>query len=373
MQIAVDTRFLQSAENPGYAKFTSEVFCRLANQHTEHRFLFLQDKVHDASFALPENVTTVTITPEPKNLITYKWWYDVKLPLALKKHQPDLFIGSYGFCSLSTPIPQVLIVHDLAFLHKGLAGAASGKNFYKKYFPAFIKRSKAVATLSGFVKEEIESKYTSDTTIKVISSGAADHFKPMEWEQREQIKEQYTAGCEYFVFTAGFEPASRLLNVLKAFSLFKKRQKTNMKLVITGELAFYKKEFEKLNTYKYRNELVILENLTGIEKAKVVAAAYAFIFTTGYPGFAAPVVEALQCEVPVIASAKTSAQEIAADAALYVDAGKPEEIAEEMKRVFKDEQLRSKLITAGKERAKLFTWNNTTTLLWQLIEEAVCK
>lgn len=208
MQIAVDTRFLQSVDYPAYARFTNEVFVRLAAQHPEHRFLFLCDKDVDPSFSLPANVTAITITPPPANLLTYKWWYDVKLPLALKKYHADLFVGSYGLCSVTTSVPQLLIVHDLAFLQKGLAGTAPGKSFSKKYIGAFIRKSKAIATLSAFVKEEIQSTYTPNTSVEVISSGVADHYTPMEWEQREQIKEQYTNGCEYFVFTAGFEPAS---------------------------------------------------------------------------------------------------------------------------------------------------------------------
>ncbi len=49
------------------------------------------------------------------------------------------------------------------------------------------------------------------------------------------------------------------------------------------------------------------------------------------------------------------------------------EIAEQMKRIFKDEQLRNNLIEAGKIRSKLFTWDKTAALLWEVIEQTVCK
>ncbi|MCW3110178.1 MAG: glycosyltransferase family 1 protein [Segetibacter sp.] len=375
MRIAVDTRFLHSDEMPELRNFTREVFGQLAVQHPEHEFIFFTDSASYGDLNSLKNVTTITITPKPTNVLLHKWWYDVRLSLALKKYKANIFIATYGLASLTTSIPQILIVRDLAFLKKRIYSPRNNYFYYKKYSSAFIKKSKSIVTLSNFVKEELAARYqVKKEAVQTLGSGTSASFKPIEWEEREEIKAQFAQGCEYFVFTGGLHPRANLLNLLKAFSIFKKWQKTNMKLVITGRFdTAFEKELDKLNSYKYRNEVFIKRDLSQTEMSAVVAASYAMIFPSYYEGLAMHVLDAIQCEVPLITSGNSSMSEIAGDAALYADPAKPEEIAEQMKKIFKDEQLRNKLIEAAKGRAKLFSWNKTAALLWQVIEQVVSK
>ncbi len=374
MRIAVDARFLQADTISEYKIFTKEVMLRLAKLYAVHHFIFLSDTPIDPLINLPENVTSVVITPKPTNVLLYKWWYDIKVPLALKKYKTDVFICTSGLCSLTTLIPQVLFVHDLAFLHNAVFFSKDSLSFYRNFTRRFLKKAKVIAALSNFIKEEIISSYNiPPKKITVIGSAADSSFKPLHWEEREKVKEQYARGCEYFVFTGGLNPAKNLINLLKAFSIFKKWQKTNMKLVVIIHAGEYKEQTDKLNSYKYKNELLFAENLSKHELAHVTGGAYAMIFPSFYEGFGVAVLEAMQCEVPVITSSHTSMVEIAGDAALYANPENPQEIAEEMKRIFKDEQLRNKLISNGRERVKAYSWDKTSSLTWQLIQEAVSE
>ena len=375
MQIAVDARFLQAEDKPELRDFTKEVFTRLAVQHKEHQFIFFIDgKLHGA-VSLPENITTVTITPKPTNVFLYEWWYNVKLALAIKKHKVDLFLGTYGLGSLTISIPQVLVVRDLSFRHSRAYFPDNSYSFYKRNTSRFIKKAATIVTLSDFVKEELAKHYQiSKQAIQTIGSGYSATFKPINWEEKEVIKEQIADGCEYFLFTAGLDARANFLNVIKAFSIFKKWQKTNMKLVVTGSFgAAFEKVQEKMGSYKYRKDVIIQKDVSQIEMSQIVAASYAMLYPSFYEGFAVPVLEAMQCEIPVITSANSSMNELAADAALYADAARPEELADQMKKIFKDEQLRDKLIKAAQKRSKLFSWDKTAGLLWQVIEHALSR
>ncbi|WP_353934802.1 glycosyltransferase, partial [Acinetobacter baumannii] len=71
-------------------------------------------------------------------------------------------------------------------------------------------------------------------------------------------------------------PRKNLLHLLKAFSLFKKWHKSNMKLVIAGRLAWHYETFlEKLKTYKYKNDIVLTGYLPETDLQALVAGAYA--------------------------------------------------------------------------------------------------
>ncbi|MEJ7678773.1 MAG: glycosyltransferase family 1 protein [Segetibacter sp.] len=237
-----------------------------------------------------------------------------------------------------------------------------------------MKKAKVIAALTNFIKEEIISTYNIPARkITVIGSAADSSFKPLYWEEREKVKEQYAQSCEYFVFTGSLNPAKELMNLLKAFSIFKKWQKTNMKLVVILQAGEYNDQAKKINSYKYKNDIFFAENLSKHELTQVTGGAYAMIFPSLYEGFGVAVLEAMQSEVPVITSSHSSMSEIAGDAALYANSESPEEIADQMKRIFKDEQLRNKLIAEGRERIKAYSWDKTMSLTWQLIQQAVSQ
>lgn len=372
MRIAVDAGFLKTDETTGF--FIKEIFFRLAKQHAEHQFIFLLSVPVNALPDLPGNVIPVIITPAPTNFILYKWWYDIKVPSALKRYKADVFVCTRGLCSLTSKIPQVLIVQNFAFLKYPAFFDKSSLLFYKKYTSRFLKKAAAIASFSDFTKKEIISTYAvPEQKITVINIAADSAYKPLDWEERERIKEQYAQGCEYFIFTGDRNSAKNLIHLLKAFSIFKKWQKTNMKLVITINSSGYKDQSEKLNSYKYKKEISLAENLSVQELAKVTAGAYAMIYPSLFEGFGLPVLEALLCEVPVITSAGSSMSEVAGEAGLYADPESPEEIAEQMKRIFKDEALRNKLISVGKERARAYSLDKTVAAAWLLIQQAVSK
>lgn len=98
----------------------------------------------------------------------------------------------------------------------------------------------------------------------------------MEWEEREQIKEKYTGGTEYFLYTGPLYPPDLLITLLKAFSHFKKWQRSNMKLTLAGPASKKTAQLkEKLATYKYREDVVILEDPDTLTLKELTDAACA--------------------------------------------------------------------------------------------------
>jgi glycosyltransferase involved in cell wall biosynthesis len=83
------------------------------------------------------------------------------------------------------------------------------------------------------------------------------------------------------------------------------------------------------------------------------------IFASLYEGFGIPILEAFACGTAVITSNISSMPEVGGDAVLYVDPFSAESIADAIVKISNDEQARQKLITAGAERNKQFTWQRT--------------
>ncbi|HET9823712.1 MAG TPA: glycosyltransferase family 1 protein, partial [Chitinophagaceae bacterium] len=304
MTIAVNTRFLLPDYLEGYGYFVFEIFKYLTSKHPEHRFIFIFDRPFDQHFIFSSNISPVVIGPPARHPLLWKFWYDVKIPAVLKKYKADVFVSADGLCSLNTSVPQCLVVHDLAFLHYPRHIKKSHYVFYKRYIPKFLKKASAIATVSEFSKRDIMKYYQIDgEKIDVVYSAAKEIFRPVSDDVKAQVKNKYTAGKDYFLCVGAMHPRKNLVNLLKAFSVFKKRQKSGFKLILAGRLAWkYDSFIESLRKYKYRDDVVMLGYLSEEELVKITGSAYALVYPSLLEGFGVPVIEAMKCSVPVVTS-----------------------------------------------------------------------
>jgi glycosyltransferase involved in cell wall biosynthesis len=269
-------------------------------------------------------------------------------------------------------VPQCLVLHDLAFLHHPAFISTTHLRYYKKNTGRFLEKAKVIAAVSEYSKKDIVDNYNVDPSKIVVTPNAPNSlFQPLDYQQKEAVKAQYSAGCEYFIYTGSIHPRKNPVNLLKAFSRFKKRQRTNMKLIFAGRLAWKTDEFTRvLSTFKFRNDVILTGYLEKKELAKLVASAYALVYPSFFEGFGVPPLEALQCEVPAIVSNNSAMPEVGADAYLYIDPNNPDDMAEKMMLIYKDETLRTRLIENGKKRLPLFNWDASAKKMWDCIELA---
>ena len=206
----------------------------------------------------------------------------------------------------------------------------------------------------------------------MIGGAVRKGFQPMEWEDKQAVKDGYADGREYFLFVGGIHPRKNLLNLLKAFSHFKKWQHSNMKLLVAGRKAWqYDDLLEKIKTYKYREDVVLLDYLPEEQLQRVTAAAYALVYPSWFEGFGLPILEAMQCGVPVICSNTSSMPEVAGDAALLIDPADPDAIAKEMLSLYRNEGIRNAFITKGLERVGQFSWDTSAIAIYESLRKAV--
>lgn len=369
MVIAVNTRFLLDDQLEGFGYFTKEVLSLLTRAHPEHRFHFFFDRPFPKAFLFSANVTGHVLSPPARHPLLWKYWYDVSVPLQLKKTGADVFLSPDGQCSLTTRVPQCLVVHDLGFLHYPEAYQKTHLRYFRHYTPKFIRRAKTVATVSAFSKNDIVQQYkTPAEKINVVYSGVKPSFRPTTFAEQTAVKEKYTAGDEFFLCTGALQPRKNLVNLLKAFSIFKRRMQSGMKLVLAGRLAWKNDAFlTLLKTYKYKDEVILTGYLEEEELARLTAAAYAAVYPSFFEGFGVPVLEAMQCGVPVLTSKHSSMQEISEGVALYFDPANVDEIAYQLMFIYKNEDERKALVEKGKPVAAHYTWQRTAELLWESI------
>lgn len=372
MVIAVNTRFLVGENLEGFGYFTKEVLKVLTKKHPQNQFHFFFDRPFDKRFIFSDNVQGHVLPPPARHPLLWKYWFDVKVPAVLKKIKADVFFSPDGQCSLKTKVPQCLVVHDLAFLHYPGGYKKTHLQYYKHYTPKFIKKAKTVLTVSEFSKKDIIARYNTEAEkIKVVYNGVKEILKPIGFEEQNEAKENYTNGTEFILYVGAIHPRKNIVNLLKAFSIFKRRLQSSMKLVLAGRLAWKNDEFlELLQTYKYKKDVVLTGYLEESELVKLMASAYAFVYPSLFEGFGVPVAEAMKCGVPVLTSKDSSMEEITEGAGLFFDPNNVEEMAQKLMRIYKDEEERNGLIEKGFLVAQKYTWEKTADAVWQTITEA---
>ncbi len=350
MVIAINTLALVDDELDYKSIFLKEVFNQIVRQNPTHQFIFIFNNTNSGRFNSEKNTTSIIVTPVLWAKGLSRHWYNIKLSIALKKHNPDLLIQTTGVCSSVIPYPQLLVLDDT-------------NNCTRKS----IIKAKQIIVSSNAIKNEILKKNNIDGDKIIVIEGAAKaFFKPLGFEEIMQVKDGYADGRDFFLLSED----ENLMNVLKAFSIFKKWQRSSMKLlVVVSSINQNKRMIQLLDTYKYRDDVILLSNLDEYKLAKLTASAYCVLLPTFNFNFPLRVIEAMQSGVPVIAS--NNVCENIENFVLYASADDSQKIAEQMQLIYKDEILRSKLVKEGYEKAASFTWEKTVDSFWDSILRSI--
>ena len=375
MKIAVNTRLLLKDNLEGIGWFTAETLKRITRDHPEHSFLFIFDRPFDPAFIFGENVQGIVVSPPARHPLLWSFWFEISLPRAIKAHKAELFFSPDGYMPLKLKIPSLIALHDINFHHRPGDLPLSSRIYYRRYFPLFAQKSDRIVTVSEFSKSDIVKSYGIITDkIDVVFNGANDIYSPLPAAMIEKIRQSLTGGIPYFVFAGSMHPRKNISRLFLAFDQFRKDLPSPFKLVIVGEKMFMTREIE--NTFRkmtFSKDVIFCGRLAPERLHHILGASSGLCYVTLYEGFGIPVLEAMRCDIPILASNATSLPEVAGDAAIYADPESVSSIVKGMKSLALDKELRKRLIVEGRKRRLAFSWDQTADKLWSSFEKIIPK
>lgn len=368
MRIAINARFLLTSKMEGFGWYSYEICKRLVENHPEHEFVFFFDRAYDLKFIFGKNVTPVVLSPQARHPILHYLWFEFAVTKALKKHKADVFFSPDGYLSLRTTVPQISTIHDLNFEHFPEDLPFLVRKYYRYFFPKFAQKASKILTVSEYSKQDICKTYhIPETKIRAIWNGASNAFKVLDEKSCLSLRNEYSAGNEYFIFVGSLNPRKNLKRLIEAYQNYKQKFPDGYDLVIVGE-KMWSTQNQGLNIQAPFEKNIHFTGHLSLEKlTQVMGAASCLTFVPYFEGFGIPLVEAMQCGVPIIAGNKTSLPEIVGDAGLLVDPFSIDEITTAMEQIYLDENLRKTLKLKALERSKLFSWDTSAELVWEEI------
>lgn len=304
---------------------------QLATQFPEDRFLVLVEAPFSA-FTELDAIEQVQIESVPHRYPFFPIWSDALLYKKLFSFRPDLFISAHPVQHNFTRWKQARITAGGGLLARGI----------ETFFIPFA---------------------SADYTI-------------LGTEEKLAIKEQWTFGREFFMLAGPLPSEPQLTLLLQAFSIFKHRQQSGLRLLLPLSIAdHYPSLAKKIDQYKYQDALVITGPIDAAQVAQLAAAAYALV-APGSPGSALlATVQAWRAGIPLLAMPDTSLSTFANESVLIASESTKEALATIMMRIYKDEALRLQLIRNGQQcgSAKDIAeeTNRLRVMLQQLVSESL--
>ncbi len=366
MRIAIDCRIWSL---PGAEELFQAIplMRTLLNQSSEHSFFLVFDQSAPAEWKTFAHAQCLVLKPAAHTAATRAIWYDLRLPALLSGHQIDLFIGTAGYISLRTPVKQILLLHDALSGVKAPSLTGWPGAWYPRRIPAMLEKA-AVRIASGpaQVRGLLPSAAKFNFNFIPFCPAANDPNIAAE-PGKLAIKQQFTEGAEFFVCLEGWQTLDDAIELLLAFSAFKKRMQSGMKLVLLGEPPSETDWAEKLRTFRYREDVILIAQPEA-PVHKIISAAYALIHLPAGAYFRT-LQFALCAGTPVITWPHEAIKEIAGASVCYCTGLPGESLAQNLIRIYKDEKMRSELISMGLELARNWGLENASRRLLRLAIE----
>ena len=373
MRIAVNTRLLRKNQMDGIGWFTYNTLKYIVKQNPQIEFHFFFDSGIEKDFLFGDNIIPYNLFPPAKHALLNIAWFEISVKRYLKKINPDLFFSPDGILCLGWNGRQYGVIHDINFFHNPGDLKFSNRKYYNYYFPRFARKAAGLATVSEYSKQDISNSFGIEKNkIDVVYCGINSFYHPVDNTITNEIKNKYTNGKPYFLFVSTLSPRKNVYGLIKAFDLFKKENVSDIKLIIAGREMYRTREMHHYRSQmQFANDIIFTGRLDDSEINNVLASALAFVFVPFVEGFGIPLLEAMQCDIPIIASNLTSVPEVVGDAGLLVNPYNTEEIKNAMCKIAVDENLRQQLIKKGKIRKNFFSWEKTANLLWTSIKKCL--
>lgn len=355
----------QRTGTEAYASFLIQALLPLAEAAGHRVRLYFNQPPPAGLFPSSAQVTHVVI-PFPR------LWTHLRLAAELHQHPPDVFFTPAHVIPASYFGPSVATVHDLGYHHFPQAHPL-GQRLYLRWSTRHnARRSRLVAAdsqatkddlvrLDGIAPEKVRVVYPGiDPSLTAVSDPATITAVT----SRRHINQPY------FLYIGTIQPRKNLVRVIEAFAA---ANLPHHQLVLAGKQGWLSQPILDAAANlpeNVRTRIRFIGFVPETDKAALISGAQLLVYPSLYEGFGFPLLEGQACGTAVLAANTSSLPEIAGDGALLVDPLDTAAIAQAMRQLAEDGELRQRLVQAGFANVRRFTWETAASQLLACLLES---
>lgn len=266
---------------------------------------------------------------------------------------------------------RVVTVHDLIYARHPEAHAGVRTLGMRVLVPLAVRRSHRVIVPSESTRRDvIELLRAPAERIDVVPEGFGANTAPAALDVAEARTSLDLEERRVVLSLSAKRPHKNLPALIRALAIIPAERRPV--LLLPGYPTWHEPELRELaRTLDVSDWLRFLGWVPSAQLEAMWSIADAFAYPSLYEGFGLPVLEAMARGVPVVSSNSSSLPEVAGDAALLFDPHDERAIASALERVLFDPEEAARLALAGRERARLFTWERTASMTIASYERAV--
>lgn len=262
---------------------------------------------------------------------------------------------------LPTAGKTVVTVHDLFYIDHPEMTDRHTRRFLARHTANSLLRADGVIAVSHFTREDLLRKFDlNPAKVKVIYHGTGLPFRvPLTKAFQMVLRKKYRLPSTFLLFVGAVEPRKNLITLVDALKILHEKADP-IELIIAGRKG---SDYPRIQERIVRNGLEawvrVLDYLPDEDIRGMYSLATLFVFPSLCEGFGFPLLEAMACGVPIVASNVSALPEIAGDAALFFDPKSSVEMAAAIQHGLENDETRGTLIARGKRRFQDFDWEHS--------------
>ena len=351
-----------------YSRFVLKTLAQ--NQAQNQYFLYAPKAVDNPRTSFLFQFKNVMIKTAPITWLK-SYWRSKGVVKDLIKDEIEIYHG------LSHEIPSglkqkgiksVVTIHDLIYLRYPQFFKYIDRKIYDYKFRAACKNADRIIAISEQTKRDIIQYFgTNPDKITVVYQGCDEVFYlPASADVKNEVSKLYQLPAEFLLCVGTLEERKNQLLILKALT----QLPSHFKLVLVGKQGPYANQLVQfIKEHHLQNRVQLLENVAFAHLPAIYQLAKIFVYPSKFEGFGIPILEALNCGVPVIAATGSCLEEAGGPNSIYVSPENQEELAAAMMKVWNDGNLAQQMIIDGKEYALNFRDEKIANDLMEVYEK----
>ena len=305
-------------------------------------------------------------------------WQRLRLPLPIQAltgpldlfHSPDFVLPPTGHA------PAILTVHDLSFLRVPEFFVPGFREYLETAVLRAVKRARHILADSANTRRDlIELMAVEPERVSILYPGVESRFQPVnDAEALERVRVCYGLPERFILGLGTLQPRKNFNGLIDAFRCLlatggAESQIPDLHLVIVGGRGWMYQDILALaKGYGLEERVHFPGFVADSDLPALYSLASVFAFPSWYEGFGLPVLESMACGTPVVTADNSSLPEVVGEAGLMVAAGDSAALAEAIGQLIIDQDLRARLVPAGRQHAKSFTWESAGKCLLNLYQ-----